>query len=220
MDVNTPILAPSLLAANHANLAEGLHYAEKNGCQWIHLDIMDGHFVPNLSFGPQTIKSLRKESSLFFDTHLMMDNPHHYIDAFSDAGSDLISIHIEPEYPILNTLEKIKNMGLKNGIVLNPKTPVEKVEPYLEIIDLVLVMTVQPGFGGQRFQKAMTNKMQLLNRWRREKNLSFRLEVDGGIAEDNLSLCLKEGVDTLVAGTAFYEHPKPTYFRKLIEEKV
>ena len=220
MVVNTPIFAPSLLASNHANLSKGLSYVEKSGCQWIHLDIMDGHFVPNLSFGPQTVKDLRKGSSIFFDTHLMMNNPHHYIDAFADAGSDLISIHVEPDYPIVSTLKKIQKIGLKNGIVLNPKTPVESVEPYLEIVDLVLIMTVQPGFGGQKFQPAMSAKMQQLNRWRNEKKLSFRIEVDGGISEDNLSICLEKGVDTIVAGTAFYKHPEPNSFRKLIEETI
>ena len=220
MVVNAPILAPSLLAANHANLSKGLSYVKKNGCSWIHIDIMDGHFVPNLSFSPQTVKDLRNGSSLFFDTHLMMDNPHLYIDAFADAGSNLISIHVEPDYPIVSTLKRIQNIGLKNGIVLNPKTPVKSVEPYLEMVDLVLVMTVQPGFGGQKFQPAMSAKMQQLNQWRNERNLSFRIEVDGGISEDNLSICLEKGVDTVVAGTAFYKHPEPSSFRKLIEETI
>ncbi|HTJ77547.1 MAG TPA: ribulose-phosphate 3-epimerase [Rariglobus sp.] len=198
------VLSPSILAANHAHLAAGAKTVEDLGLQWIHLDIMDGHFVPNLSFGPQTVAALRKGSSLFFDTHLMLDEPHRYIEAFAKAGSNLISIHIEPSYDHAATLARIRLLGCQNGIVLNPATPAEAIEPYLSLVDLVLVMTVQPGFGGQSFRRDMLPKLAQIDRWRRERGLSFRLEVDGGIDLATGRECREAGADTFVAGTSFF----------------
>ncbi|MFA6285959.1 MAG: ribulose-phosphate 3-epimerase [Opitutaceae bacterium] len=198
------VLAPSILAANHAHLAAGARTVQDLGLKWVHLDIMDGHFVPNFSFGPQTVAALRKGSSLFFDTHLMLDEPHRYIEAFAKAGSNLISIHIEPSYDHAATLARIHALGCQNGIVLNPGTPAEAIEPFLAQVDLVLVMTVQPGFGGQPFRRDMLSKITQIDRWRQERALSFRLEVDGGIDLTTGHECRVAGADTFVAGTSFF----------------
>ena len=203
--MNPLILAPSILASNHADLASGVATIKDAGLKWAHIDIMDGHFVPNLTFGPETVAALRKTSDLFFDVHLMLDNPQLYIEAFAQAGANLISIHVEPDYDIAATLERIRNLGCQNGIVLNPKTSIDAVIPYIDQVDLVLVMTVQPGFGGQSFQESALDKTQALNLLRNERNLSFRLEVDGGIDPQTLPLCKHTGVDTFVAGTAFFK---------------
>ncbi len=199
------ILAPSLLAADHANLSAAAGLVADAGLKWAHLDIMDGHFVPNLTFGPGIVAGLRKKSPLFFDTHLMLEEPHRYVDAFAEAGAGLISIHVEPDYPVAETLDKIRNLGCMNGIVLNPDTPAKAVLPYLEQVDLVLVMTVQPGFGGQTFRSDMLPKIADIHGMRQERRLDFRLEVDGGIDLESARLCCEQGCDTIVAGTAFFE---------------
>jgi len=199
------ILAPSILAGDHASLKDSLLCADQDGRSWIHLDIMDGHFVPNLSFGPQTVADLRKHSSLFFDVHLMLDQPQKYIEAFSAAGADLISIHVEPDYDISETLGKIRSMGKKAGIVLNPATPVEEVYPYLSEVELVLCMTVVPGFGGQSFMENVLSKTRALSSLREQKELTFLIEVDGGVGPEQVTPCLEAGVDVLVAGTAYFK---------------
>ena len=198
------ILAPSILAGDHACLKDSLLSADQDGRSWIHLDIMDGHFVPNLSFGPQTVADLRKHSDLFFDVHLMLDQPHEYIEPFAQAGADLISIHVEPEYNIPETLEKIRSLGKKGGIVLNPDTPVEEVFPYLNDVELVLCMTVVPGFGGQSFIDSVLSKVRDLAALRSEKGGSFLIEVDGGVGPEHVEQCLAAGVDVFVAGTAYF----------------
>lgn len=204
--MHASILAPSILAGDHANLAASAALVEGTaGVSWIHLDIMDGHFVPNLTFGPQTVAALRPRSKLFFDTHLMLDEPHRYVEAFAKAGSNLISIHIEPDYHHAATLARIRALGCKNGIVLNPGTPAKSVQHLVDQVDLVLVMTVQPGFGGQSFRSEMLAKLTELDRWRRERNLSYRLEVDGGIDLETGPRCRAAGADTFVAGTAFFK---------------
>jgi ribulose-phosphate 3-epimerase len=206
--MHKPILAPSILAADHANLADGTAVVENLArppeLAWIHLDIMDGHFVPNLSFGPQTVAALRKNSRLFFDTHLMLDEPHRYIEPFARAGADLISIHIEPRYDHAAALARIRGFGCRNGIVLNPGTPASAIEPLLAHVDLVLAMTVQPGFGGQSFRRDVLAKIAQIDAWRRERSLSFRLEVDGGIDRATAAECRVAGADTFVAGTSFF----------------
>ncbi len=198
------ILAPSILAGDHACLKDSLLSADQDGRSWIHLDIMDGHFVPNLSFGPQTVADLRKHSDLFFDVHLMLDQPQEYIEPFAQAGADLISIHVEPEYNIPETLEKIRSLGKKGGIVLNPDTPVEEVFPYLNDVELVLCMTVFPGFGGQSFIDSVLSKVRDLAALRSEKGGSFLIEVDGGVGPEHVEQCLTAGVDVFVAGTAYF----------------
>tara|TARA_B100000282_G_scaffold110682_1_gene78416 strand:- start:28 stop:681 length:654 start_codon:yes stop_codon:yes gene_type:complete len=199
------ILAPSILAGNHANLLQSLQVAEQDGRKWIHLDIMDGHFVPNLSFGPQTVADLRKDSKLFFDVHLMLDQPDRYVDPFIQAGSNLISIHLEPEYDHNATLEKIKKAGVQTGMVINPDTPVDGLIPFLDQLDLVLLMTVFPGFGGQRFIESVLEKARVIANLRKENQYDFLIEVDGGVGPEHVTPCLKSGVDIIVAGTAYYK---------------
>lgn len=216
--MNKRILAPSILAGNHANLAASLAEIEQAGMEWVHLDIMDGHFVPNLSFGPQTVKDLRKGSSLFFDVHLMLERPDFYIDPFIDAGAELITIHVEPEFDQLATLESIRSQGVQRGISLNPGTPVESLLPFLEHVELVLVMTVQPGFGGQKFNETCLEKLRWLVQQREQLGKSFRIEVDGGVDAQTGRLALEAGADTLVAGTAFFREPnKAAWVRELLE---
>lgn len=214
--IHAPILAPSLLAGDHANLASGTDLAASLGLSWVHIDIMDGHFVPNLTFGPQTVAALRPRSKLFFDTHLMLSEPHRYVEAFAKSGSDLISIHIEPDYDHAGTLGRIRALGCKNGIVLNPDTPAAAIEPVLAEVDLVLVMTVQPGFGGQSFREEMLAKIAQIHRWREERGLSFRLEVDGGVDLVTGKACRDAGADTFVAGTSFFKAADQAAFARTV----
>lgn len=210
---HVPLLAPSLLAGDHAHLAASARTVADLGLTWLHCDVMDGHFVPNLTFGPETLAALRRAGiTLFFDTHLMLAEPQRYVEAFAKAGSNLISIHIEPAYDHAATLAHIRALGCLNGLVLNPGTPVAAVEPFLAQVDLVLVMTVQPGFGGQPFRRDMLPKLVQLDTWRRERSLNFRLEVDGGIDLATAAECRAAGADTLVAGTSFFKAPdKPAF---------
>jgi ribulose-phosphate 3-epimerase len=200
------ILAPSILAGDHARLASTARAVEDLNLEWLHLDIMDGHFVPNLSFGPETLAALRRHGlGLFFDTHLMLSEPHRYVEPFAKAGANQISIHIEPAYDHVGTLARIHALGCQAGIVLNPDTPAAAIEPLLSLVDLVLVMTVQPGFGGQPFRTDMLPKLQQIDAWRRERALNFRLEVDGGIDVAIATKCRTAGADTFVAGTSFFK---------------
>lgn len=207
-----PILAPSILAGDHANLAGSVATIAATGLAWVHVDIMDGHFVPNLSFGPATVQALRRTSQLFFDVHLMLDNPHLYVEPFAKAGANLISIHIEPDYDIPGTLRRIRELGCQTGIVLNPGTPASAIEPVLAEVDLVLAMTVQPGFGGQSFREDVLPKIEAIDAMRRERGLKFRLEVDGGIDLATAPRCRAAGTDTFVAGTSFFKAPDRAAF--------
>jgi ribulose-phosphate 3-epimerase len=216
MSKQRSILAPSILAADHADLASGVARIDALALEWVHIDIMDGHFVPNYSFGPETVRALRSRTKLFFDVHLMLDNPHDYVEPFARAGADLISIHVEPAYDIAGTLARIRESGCKTGVVLNPATPVEAVLPFLPMVDLVLVMTVQPGFGGQSFRDEMLPKIHDLDTVRRERALGFRLEVDGGIDLGTAARCAAAGADTFVCGTSFFRAKNQAEFAAAI----
>lgn len=201
-----PILAPSLLAGDHAALGASAKLAADSGAPWLHLDLMDGHFVPNLTFGPEVLAALRRAGvKTFFDVHLMLAEPQRYVAAFAKAGANLISIHIEPAYDHAATLGRIRELGCQCGIVLNPGTPAEAIRALVPHVDLVLVMTVQPGFGGQPFRRDMLPKLQQIDRWRRDDGLNFRLEVDGGIDLVTGPECRAAGADTFVAGTSFFK---------------
>ena len=207
-----PLLVPSILAGDHARLADSAALVGRLGLPWIHVDIMDGHFVPNLTFGPGTVAALRRNSPLFIDVHLMLDEPARYVEAFATAGASQISIHIEPAYDHAGTLAQVRRLGCKCGLVLNPDTPAAAAEPFLAAVDLVLVMTVQPGFGGQPFRRDALPKIAQLDAWRRDRRLAFRLEVDGGIDLATAGDCRAAGANTFVAGTSFFGADDPAAF--------
>jgi ribulose-phosphate 3-epimerase len=211
--VHPPILVPSLLAGDHAHLADSAGLGAKLGLPWLHVDIMDGHFVPNFTFGPEVLAALRRNGSkLYFDTHLMLNEPDRYVEPFAKAGASNISIHIEPDYDHAATLSRIRALNCQCGIALNPGTPARLIESLLPLVDLVLVMTVQPGFGGQSFRRDMLPKLSQLSTWRQVKGLNFRLEVDGGIDPLTAAECRAAGADTFVAGTSFFKAPDQAAF--------
>ena len=204
--VNRVELAPSILAADCAALGEAVDAIRAAGLSWVHFDVMDAHFVPNLSFGPQFLKRLRElNPGMFFDVHLMMDNPNLYTDVFADAGASLINVHIEPDFPLEATLQEIHLRGCKVGITVKPGTSVYELAPLLPHVDLVLVMSVEPGFGGQKFMPEALGRLSAVRKMREEMKLGFRIEVDGGITPENVASCISAGADTIVAGTAFFK---------------
>lgn len=199
------LIAPSLLSCDFSRFGEEIARMDKAGADMMHLDIMDAHFVPNLTFGAPVIKFVRKYTDKPFDVHLMISEPLKYIDDFADAGADIITFHVESDSPIRETIDKIKKRGLKAGLVIKPNTPVETVYPYLEDLYMVLVMTVEPGFGGQSFMADMMPKVEALKAKREELALDFLIEADGGISDTTIATAAKAGVDIAVAGTAVFK---------------
>ena len=200
------IVSPSILASDYMNMERDFTEAKNMGAKWLHVDVMDGIFVPNITFGYGLVKSMRKITDLVLDVHLMIDRPIRYVQQFCDAGADYLTIHVEADTPenTMAALEKIRALGVKPGIVVKPKTPAEVVAPYLDKVDMVLVMTVEPGFGGQKFMADMMPKVKQLRQMLDEVNPGCHLEVDGGVDLVTGEVCKANGADVLVAGSAFF----------------
>jgi ribulose-phosphate 3-epimerase len=197
-------LAPSILSADFARLGEDVQAAVQGGATLLHVDVMDGHFVPNITIGPPVVASLRKVTDVPLDVHLMIEEPDRYIPAFADAGADWISVHQEACVHLHRTLELIRSRGVKAGAVINPATPVETLSEVLDMVDFVLVMSVNPGFGGQKFIRGSLNKIRKLVAVRNETRTNFRVEVDGGVAMDTIADVVRAGAEVLVAGNAVF----------------
>jgi ribulose-phosphate 3-epimerase len=197
-------IAPSILSANFASLGEEIRDVEQGGADYIHVDVMDGHFVPNITIGPLVVEAIRPVTKLPLDVHLMIEQPDRYIPAFAKAGADYLSVHVEACPHLHRTIHLIKEHGVKAGVVLNPHTPVEMIQHIIADVDLVLLMTVNPGFGGQKFIPSVLPKIRQVAEFIKERNLSVEIEVDGGINAETARLCVEAGANVLVAGSAIY----------------
>lgn len=198
-------IAPSILAADFNILGRQIEELEKNGIELLHIDVMDGIFVPSISFGMPLIASIRQESRLFFDVHLMIEKPERYVEDFVISGADSITVHYEACDDLLKIINRVHSLGVECGIAINPETPVESVYPYLNEVDMILIMSVRPGFGGQRFKEEVLEKVEALAAIRKEKGLDFQIEIDGGVNKRNMNRIAEKGVDILVAGTAVFD---------------
>ncbi len=201
------LIAPSILAADFSRLASEIAAVEKAGADWIHCDIMDGHFVDNISFGPAVVKAVRSLTTLPLDVHLMIEHPDHYVPRFVEAGANSITVHLEPEskHDVAATLQQIRAAGCRAGLTLNPDTPFEQIAPYLPSLDVLLIMTVHPGFGGQPFRDEQLDKVRRAREWKKTNDSSLDLEVDGGIKLETAGLAVAAGANVLVAGTAIFK---------------
>ena len=211
------LIAPSILAADFSRLGEEIHRVEAAGADWIHCDIMDGHFVDNISFGPDVVRLVRKETSLPLDVHLMIEHADHYVPRFVKAGANSITVHVEPEakHDVLETLRKIRDAGCRAGLTLNPETPIEMIEPFLGKFDMLLVMTVHPGFGGQPFRADQMEKVRRAAKWNQSREHKIDIEVDGGINPETARISIENGANVLVAGTAIFRSDN---YAKVIRE--
>ena len=205
MDFELPIIAPSILSADYTQLGEQIRQVQEGGIQWIHCDIMDGHFVPNISYGPDVVAAARRAAPEgFLDVHLMIEHPDAFIDRFADAGADLISVHQEASVHLHRTLSAIREAGIMSGVAVNPSTPISAIEPVLGMVDLVVIMSVNPGFGGQSFIPETLKKAEHLVQLRMEQEHHFLIEFDGGVTLDNCQTVVHHGGDILVAGSAIF----------------
>lgn len=212
-------IAPSILAADFANLEREIERVRQAGANSLHLDVMDGAFVPNISFGPPVIASIRKKTKLFFDVHLMIKNPQRYIESFVRAGADCITIHLESTSRPKDAIQRIKEYDMKAGIAISPNTPAEAVLPYLNIVDMVLVMTVEPGFGGQEMIPETLNKVRKIRDYANEHKIDVDIEVDGGINEKNARAAVEAGANIIVAGSAIFGSKTPAQVIKKMREE-
>ena len=198
-------ISPSILSADFSQLGNEIKRLEEGGADMIHVDVMDGHFVPNLTIGPPVIKALKKNCNILFDVHLMISPVHKYIEVYADAGADIITIHPEATDDLSASISKIKELKKKVGLSLNPETKVEKIKEYIDKIDLVLIMSVNPGFGGQKFMPEVLDKVKELKKIQKDKNLNFDIEIDGGINFDNSKIAIEAGANILVSGTTVFK---------------
>ena len=212
-------IAPSILSADFAKLGEEVAAAEKAGAELIHIDAMDGHFVPNITIGPLVVKAIRDVTKLPFDVHLMIENPDNYIKEFADSGADIITVHEEASVHLHRTIQNIKECGAKAGVSINPATPLCSIEPVLPYLDMVLIMSVNPGFGGQKFIPETLQKITQLKEMINERKLNIDIEVDGGVTVDNVSEVDWAGADIVVMGSAFYNSEDYTATVKAVREK-